>query len=220
MIEEGKENMKIVLLGAPGAGKGTQAEVLSKRLNIPTISTGNIIREALKSGSDIGIKAKAFVDKGQLVPDEVVIGIVKERINRDDCKNGYILDGFPRTIYQAEALHNMNIEIDKVVNIDVSDSLIYKRMLGRRICKDCGATYNVNTEERKPKINNVCDKCTGTLIQRTDDSKETVKERLDVYYSQTEPLVNYYKDKGKLLTIDGEKSLEEITDKILEEIRN
>ena len=212
--------MKIVLLGAPGAGKGTQGVVLSERLNIPTISTGNIIREALKSGSDMGIKAKAFVDKGQLVPDDVVIGIVKERVKQSDCKNGYILDGFPRTISQAEALHDMNIKIDKVIDINVSDSVIYDRMLGRRVCTNCGETYNINTEERKPKINNTCDKCTGALVQRTDDDEETVKQRLKVYRSQTEPLVNYYKSRGKLVTIDGERPLEEITEKILEEIRN
>lgn len=212
--------MKIILLGAPGAGKGTQAVVLSERLNIPTISTGNIIREALKSGSDMGMKAKTFVDKGQLVPDEVVIGIVKERIKQSDCTNGYILDGFPRTISQAEALHDMHIDVDQVIDINVSDALIYKRMSGRRVCKNCGETYNVNTAERKPKVDNVCDKCTGTLVQRTDDNEETVKHRLKVYHSQTEPLVNYYKDRGKLVTIDGEKSLEEITEKILEEIGN
>ena len=212
--------MKIVLLGAPGAGKGTQGVVLSERLNIPTISTGNIIREALKSGSDMGIKAKAFVDKGQLVPDDVVIGIVKERVKQSDCKNGYILDGFPRTISQAEALHDMNIKIDKVIDINVSDSVIYDRMLGRRVCTNCGETYNINTAERKPKINNTCDKCTGALVQRTDDDEETVKQRLKVYRSQTEPLVNYYKSRGKLVTIDGERPLEEITEKILEEIRN
>ena len=212
--------MKIVLLGAPGAGKGTQGVVLSERLNIPTISTGNIIREALKSGSDMGIKAKAFVDKGQLVPDDVVIGIVKERVKQIDCKNGYILDGFPRTISQAEALHDMNIKIDKVIDINVSDSVIYDRMLGRRVCTNCGETYNINTAERKPKINNTCDKCTGALVQRTDDDEETVKQRLKVYRSQTEPLVNYYKSRGKLVTIDGERPLEEITEKILEEIRN
>lgn len=212
--------MKIVLLGAPGAGKGTQAVVLSERLNIPTISTGNIIREALKSGSDMGMKAKAFVDKGQLVPDEVVIGIVKERIKQNDCSNGYILDGFPRTISQAEALHDMHIKVDKVIDINVSDSVIYERMLGRRVCTNCGSTYNINTAGRKPKVDNTCYKCTGTLVQRTDDNKETVKERLKVYHSQTEPLVNYYKGRGKLVTINGERSLEEITEKILEEIRN
>lgn len=212
--------MKIVLLGAPGAGKGTQAIVLSERLNIPTISTGNIIREALKSGSDMGKKAKSFVDQGQLVPDEVVIGIVKERIKQSDCTDGYILDGFPRTISQAEALHDMHIKVDKVIDINVSDSVIYERMLGRRVCTNCGSTYNINTAGRKPKVENSCDKCTGTLVQRTDDNKETVKERLKVYHSQTEPLVNYYKGRGKLVTIDGERSLEEITEKILEEIRN
>lgn len=212
--------MKIVLLGAPGAGKGTQATVLSEKLNIPTISTGDIIRNALKSGSDIGKKAKSFVDAGKLVPDEIVVGIIEDRVQKDDCQNGYILDGFPRTISQAEALDKMNINIDKVIDINVSDELIYKRMSGRRVCKECGATYNVNTKERMPKTENVCDKCKGTLIQRSDDNENTVKERLKVYYSQTEPLVNYYKDKNLLVTIDAEKkSIEEITEEILKEIR-
>ncbi|MDR1627529.1 MAG: adenylate kinase [Oscillospiraceae bacterium] len=212
--------MKIVLLGAPGVGKGTQAAVLSKRLNILVISTGNILREALKSGSDMGKKAKSFIDQGQLVPDEVVTGIVKEKISQDDCKNGYILDGFPRTISQAEALRDMHIKIDKVIDINVSDSVIYERMTGRRVCMSCGSTYNINTAGRRPKVDNTCDKCADTLVKRTDDSKETVKHRLEVYRNQTEPLVNYYKETGKLVIINGERPPEEITEKILEEIRN
>ena len=206
--------MKIILLGAPGAGKGTQAAIINEKLKIPTISTGNIIREALKSGSEIGNKAKEYVDKGQLVPDEVVIGIVKERISKPDCKNGFILDGFPRTIVQAEALEKMGIEIDKIIDIEVEDELIYNRMVGRRVCSKCGATYNINTE-CKPKTEGVCDSCAGPLVQRKDDNPETVKERLKVYYEQTEPLKDFYKKKGKLFEIDGSKPLEEASGEII-----
>lgn len=209
--------MNIILLGAPGAGKGTQAAIISEKLNIPTISTGNIIRDALKSGSDIGKKAKEYVDKGQLVPDEVVIGIVKDRISKSDCKDGFILDGFPRTIAQAEALEKMNVRVDKVLDIEVEDELIYSRMTGRRVCGKCGATYNINTD-CKPKTEGVCDKCGDNLVQRKDDNPDTVKERLKVYYSQTEPLKEFYKNQGKLFEIDGQKPLKDATDEIMKAI--
>ena len=211
--------MNIILLGAPGAGKGTQAEMMSKHFKIPTISTGNIIREALKSGSEIGIKAKSYIDAGNLVPDEVVIGIVKDRISREDCKNGFILDGFPRTLAQAEALDNSNVKIDKVIDIEVDDEIIYKRMVGRRVCDDCGKTYNVNLYAAKPKIDGKCDDCSGTLVQRMDDKLETVKQRLKVYYEQTHVLKSYYSKQNKIAVIDGSKSLDEIRleiNKILE----
>lgn len=205
--------MNIILLGAPGAGKGTQAEIIKKKLGIPTISTGNMIREALKNGTDMGKKAKSYMDQGKLVPDEVVIGIVEERLNQDDCKNGFILDGFPRTIAQAEALDKMNVNIDKVIDIEVSEELIYERMSGRRVCKDCGATYHIRNI--KPKVEGVCDNCSGALVQREDDRPETVKERLRVYHEQTKPLKDYYENKKKLVVIDGTKSMDEITKQML-----
>ena len=206
--------MNIIFLGAPGAGKGTQAAIISEKLNIPTVSTGNIIREALKNQTDMGKKAKEYVDKGQLVPDEIVIGIVKERIQKDDCKNGFILDGFPRTTAQAEALDNMNVKIDKVIDINVTDELIYSRMSGRRVCLKCGATYNINTD-CKPKSDGICDKCGDNLVQRKDDHPDTVKERLKVYYDQTEPLKEFYKKQGKFAQIDGEKPLKDATNDII-----
>lgn len=207
--------MNIILLGAPGAGKGTQAEIIRKKLGIPTISTGDMIREALKSGTDMGKKAKSYMDKGQLVPDEVVIGIVKDRLSKDDCKKGFILDGFPRTIAQAEALDKMEVKIDRVIDIEVNEELIYERMSGRRVCKECGATYHI--KNIKPKVDGICDKCSGTLIQREDDRPETVKERLRVYDEQTKPLKKYYQDKKKLVIVDGTQSKEEITKQMLAE---
>ncbi|MCI1955580.1 MAG: adenylate kinase [Oscillospiraceae bacterium] len=192
--------MNLIFLGAPGAGKGTHAEILSREIHIPQISTGNMIREALKSGTEMGLKAKAYIEAGNLVPDEVVIGIIRERLNRDDCKNGFILDGFPRTIPQAEALDKM-IRIDRVIDIEVPESLILRRLSGRRVCGSCGASYNIHT--RKPKVEGVCDTCGGTLVQRKDDQPETVKARLKVYHEQTEPLTGYYKKQGKLRTVHG-----------------
>ena len=182
--------MKLILLGAPGAGKGTQAELICERLSIPTISTGNMIREAMKNGTEMGAKAKAFVDAGNLVPDEVVIGIIKERLANDDCANGFILDGFPRTIPQAEALDNMGIEIDTVLSIEVADEKIVKRMSGRRVCEKCGASYHL--EYKKSKVDGICDACGGNLVCRKDDAPETVLDRLKVYHEQTEPLKGYY----------------------------
>ena len=201
--------MNIILLGAPGAGKGTQAAVICDYLKIPTISTGNIIRAALKSGTEMGLKAKSYIDNGQLVPDDVVIGIIKERLAEGDCDNGFILDGFPRTIPQAEALDAMGVQIDKVVDIDVSDKEIVHRLSGRRVCESCGATYHL--DYNKPKAEGVCDACAGTLIQRKDDSPETIQQRLAVYHEQTQPLEDYYKAQGKLAVVPGEGAIEEIT---------
>ena len=209
--------MNLIRLGAPGAGKGTQAEILCERLNIPTISTGNMIREALKSGTEMGLKAKAFIEAGQLVPDEVVIGIVDERLRQDDCKNGFILDGFPRTIPQAEALDRMGVTIDRVVDINVPDEVIARRVSGRRVCLDCGNTYHIET--KKPRVDGVCDRCGSTLVQRKDDQPETVQERLTVYHAQTEPLRDYYAAAGKLLVMDGQMGIQEIAEKTLEQLK-
>ena len=197
--------MKLILLGAPGAGKGTQAEVICKALNIPAISTGNIIREALAQGTEMGLKAKSFMDAGQLVPDDVVIGIIKERLAKDDCANGFILDGFPRTIPQAEALDAMGVIIDKVIDIEVPDVKIAARMSGRRVCKDCGSSYHL--EYKAPKAEGVCDACEGELIQRKDDAPETVLDRLAVYHKQTEPLKDYYSKKGILRIVEGQEEI-------------
>ena len=206
--------MKLILLGAPGAGKGTQAEILCDRLNIPTISTGNMIREAMKSGTEMGLKAKEYAENGKLVPDEVVIGIVDERLRMDDCQNGFILDGFPRTIPQAEALDRMGITIDRVVDINVPDEVITRRVSGRRACLDCGSTYHIET--KKPQVEGVCDRCGSTLVQRKDDLPETVQERLHVYHAQTEPLRDYYAAAGKLLVVDGQQGIQEIAEQTLE----
>lgn len=206
--------MKLILLGAPGAGKGTQAEILCERLNIPTISTGNMIREAMKSGTEMGLKAKEYAENGKLVPDEVVIGIVDERLRMDDCQNGFILDGFPRTIPQAEALDRMGIAIDRVVDINVPDEVITRRVSGRRACLDCGSTYHIDT--KKPNVEGICDRCGSTLVQRKDDLPETVLERLHVYHAQTEPLRDYYAAAGKLLVVDGQQGIQEIAEQTLE----
>ena len=206
--------MKLILLGAPGAGKGTQAEILCDRLNIPTISTGNMIREAMKSGTEMGLKAKEYAENGKLVPDEVVIGIVDERLRQDDCQNGFILDGFPRTIPQAEALDRMGIAIDRVVDINVPDEVITRRVSGRRACLDCGSTYHIET--KKPQVDGICDRCGSTLVQRKDDLPETVLERLHVYHAQTEPLRDYYAAAGKLLVVDGQQGIQEIAEQTLE----
>ena len=205
--------MNLILLGAPGAGKGTQAEILCPRLHIPTISTGNMIREALKSGTEMGLKAKAFIEAGQLVPDEVVIGIVRDRLQEDDCRNGFILDGFPRTIPQAEALDRMGITIDRVVDINVPDEVITQRVSGRRVCPGCGNSYHIET--KKPQTDGVCDRCGTTLVQRKDDEPQTVQERLHVYHEQTEPLRDYYAAAGKLLVVDGQQGIQEIAEQTL-----
>ena len=201
--------MKLIFLGAPGAGKGTQAEIVSEHLNIPTISTGNIIREALKSGTEMGLKAKEYIESGKLVPDEVVIGIIQDRLAEADCANGFILDGFPRTIPQAEALDRMGIIIDRVIDIEVADEVIAKRVSGRRVCPACGASYHV--DYKKPAVDGVCDKCGDTLVQRKDDHPDTVKERLQVYHDQTEPLKDYYAAAGKLVIVEGQEEVADTT---------
>ena len=197
--------MKLILLGAPGAGKGTQAEFICGKLSIPTISTGNIIRAALKAGTEMGLKAKEFIDNGQLVPDDVVIGIIKERLSEDDCKNGFILDGFPRTIPQAEALDEMGIEIDKVIDIEVPDEKIVARMSGRRVCPKCGNSYHLIYKQ--PAKENICDACGEELVLRKDDHPDTVKERLNVYHEQTEPLKDFYAKRNKLFIVEGQEEV-------------
>ena len=191
--------MKLILLGAPGAGKGTQAEIISEKLHIPTISTGNILREAIKNGTETGLKAKSFMDAGKLVPDDVIIGIVSERVAQPDCANGFILDGVPRTLPQAEALEAAGIHFDRVVSIEIEDAVIEARMTGRRVCGSCGASFHLTAHP--PKVEGVCDKCGGELFQRPDDSLETAKSRLEVFYKQTQPLIDYYEKQGLLLTV-------------------
>lgn len=210
--------MKLILLGAPGAGKGTQAEIISEEYGIPTISTGNIIRAALKNGTEVGLKAKAYIDAGNLVPDEVVIDIIRERLSENDCQNGYILDGFPRTIPQAEALDKLNFDIDVALSIEVADSEIVKRMSGRRVCEKCGASYH--TEYKKPEKDGVCNLCGGNLVIRKDDEPETVLNRLNVYHEQTEPLKNYYKACDKLITVEGQDEVKDTTRLVLAALRN
>ncbi|MGN0975646.1 MAG: adenylate kinase [Gemmiger sp.] len=198
--------MKLILLGAPGAGKGTQAEILCDKLGIPTISTGNILRAAVKEGTPMGLKAKSFMDAGALVPDEVIVGIVKERLAADDCKNGFILDGMPRTIAQGEALEAMGVEIDKVLNLVVADEEITKRMSGRRVCSSCGASYHI--VNKRPAKEGVCDRCGGELVIRKDDEPATVLDRLKAYHEQTEPLVEFYRSRGKLVDAPDQGSVE------------
>ena len=201
--------MNLILLGAPGAGKGTQAEVIAEHLSIPTISTGNIIREALKSGTEMGRKAKEYMDAGTLVPDDIVIGIIQERLAQPDCAGGFILDGFPRTIPQAEALDRMGIVIDRVIDIEVADETIARRVSGRRVCPACGASYHV--DYKRPAVENVCDRCGDTLVQRKDDHPDTVRERLRVYHEQTEPLKGYYAQSGKLYIVEGQEEVADTT---------
>ena len=201
--------MKLILLGAPGAGKGTQAEILSKKLGIPTISTGNILRAAIKNGTPVGLKAKTYMDKGELVPDEVIIGIVKERVAEDDCAGGFILDGVPRTINQAEQLEKEGIDIDTALSIEIEDETIEKRMTGRRTCPMCGATFHVTANP--PKTEGICDVCGAELIIRKDDEPETVKNRLRVYHAETEPLKGFYEERGKLRSVDNQPTIEATT---------
>ena len=201
--------MKIIFLGAPGAGKGTQAGLVSERLGIPAISTGEIIRSAIKANTQLGIKAKKFIEAGQLVPDDVVIGIIKERLSMEDCRKGFILDGFPRTVPQAKALDKMGITLDAVVSIEVSDETIIERMSGRRVCDICGATYHVKYNPSEDNIN--CDKCHKPLSLRPDDAPEVVKERLEVYHSTTEPLKSFYAQKGVLRLVEGQEKVEDTT---------
>lgn len=206
--------MKLILLGAPGAGKGTQAEVLSRMCGIPTISTGNILRTAMKNGTPVGLKAKEYVDSGRLVPDDVIIGIVRERLAEGDCKNGYILDGMPRTIPQAEALEEVGIEVEAALSIEISDEAIIERMTGRRTCTNCGTTFHVVSNPSK--VEGKCDSCGGELIIRKDDAPETVLHRLEVYHKETEPLKEYYEKRGKLKKVDSQPTVELTTTAVVE----
>jgi adenylate kinase len=204
--------VNLVLMGLPGAGKGTQAEKIVEEYGIPHISTGDMFRAAIKEGTELGLKAKSFMDKGELVPDEVTIGIVRERLSKDDCQKGFLLDGFPRTVAQAEALENMlqelNKSIDYVLHIDVDKEILMERLTGRRICKECGATYHLvfNT----PTKEGICDRCGGELYQRADDNEETVQNRLDVNIKQMQPLLDFYQEKGYLRTINGQQEIDKV----------
>ncbi len=210
-------DLRLVIFGPPGAGKGTQAKMLSEKLGVPHIATGDIFREAVKAGTELGKLAKQYMDRGELVPDEVVIGIVEERLRRPDCSKGFILDGFPRTIKQAEALdemlQRMGVKLDAVVNLEVSEDEVVKRISLRRTCRNCGAIYHLITNP--PKKEGVCDKCGGELYQRDDDREETVRSRLRVYRQQTEPLLKFYEQRGLLKNVDGEKPIEEVFKEVL-----
>lgn len=214
--------MKIIMLGAPGAGKGTQAKKIAQEFGIPHISTGDIFRENIKNNSQLGIKAKEYIDQGLLVPDELVMDLIIDRFKANDCKDGYVLDGFPRTIYQAEALDkklkNKNESIDHVINIEVSDELIVRRMSGRRACLNCGRTYHIKT--LKPKVEDICDYCNTKLVLRDDDKPETVKKRLQVYHEQTQPLIDYYNQKGLLRSMDGTKDIEVLYKEIMDLLKD
>lgn len=204
--------MKILLMGPPGAGKGTQAEKLTQILKIPHISTGDMFRKAQKEGTELGLKAKSYMEKGELVPDEVTIGIVRERLLEKDCQGGFLLDGFPRTVHQADALDTilteLKLNLDAVISIEVDKNYLIERLTGRRVCRSCGATYHIAFNP--PKVADVCDRCGGELYQRNDDKIETVGNRLDVYLEQTAPLMDYYQSKGKMKSIDGSKSMEAV----------
>ncbi len=205
-------SMKIIMLGAPGAGKGTQAKMIAEKFNIPHISTGDIFRANIKNGTELGKKAKEFMDKGQLVPDELTVEILLDRVAADDCKNGYVLDGFPRTIPQADVLDKeltkLGDKVDFAINVDVPDENIVRRMSGRRACLKCGATYHI--EHIPPKQEGICDKCGSELVQRDDDKPETVQNRLSVYHEQTQPLIDYYNKKNILKSVDGTKDMQEV----------
>ncbi len=211
-------SLRLILLGPPGAGKGTQASGIIEKYNVPHISTGDIFRKNIKEGTDLGKKAKEYMDKGLLVPDEVVVAIVKDRLTEDDCKKGFLLDGFPRTVAQADALDGelkaLDYSLDYVLNIEVDKDILIERAVGRRICKNCGATYHI--KYNPPKTENVCDECGGELYQRDDDTEETVSKRIEVYLKQTKPLIEYYNDKNLLVDINGEQDI----DKVFEDIVN
>ena len=208
--------MNLILLGAPGAGKGTQAEVICDRLGIPAVSTGNILRAAMKKGTEMGMKAKAYIDSGALVPDDVIISIIKERLAADDCRGGFILDGVPRTVAQAEALEEMGVEIDAVIDIEVPDEVIVKRLSGRRVCAACGASYHtIYKPSTRP---DTCDRCGGKLIVRKDDEPSTILERLNVYHEQTEPLVEFYRQRGKLVVVEGQEAVADTTRLLFEKL--
>ena len=206
--------MKLIMFGAPGAGKGTQAAILSQRLGVPTISTGNILRAAVKNGTPVGLQARSYMDAGKLVPDQVIIGIIAERLEEPDCEKGYILDGVPRTIAQAEALEGAGIEFDCVLDIEVPDEEIRHRMIGRRACPVCGATYHL--EAAPPKVEGKCDHCGNTLTQREDDKPETVQSRLSIYHGQTEPLKKFYEERGILKVVPFQPTIEATTQAIMD----
>ncbi len=205
--------MRIILLAAPGAGKGTQAEKLSEHFGIPTISTGAILRKSIKDGTELGGIAKNYIDDGKLAPDDIMIEVIKSRLNEDDCKGGFILDGFPRTLAQAEMLENSDIKIDAVLNIDVPDEKIIERLSGRLECSKCAATFHKS--HRKPEKEGICDNCGGKLITRADDNPETIKDRLNVYHTQTEPLIGFYKERGLLKTAHGQEEISDTTKEVL-----
>ena len=208
--------MNLILLGAPGAGKGTQAEILVKKLSIPAISTGNMLREAIANGTELGKKAKQHMDEGSLVPDELILGIVADRVAQPDCSNGYILDGMPRTLAQAEALENMGIKIDHVVSIEVEDAVIEGRMTGRRVCPKCGASYHIVANP--PKMEGICNACGSELTIRKDDAPETVRKRLEVYHATTEVLKEFYGKLGRLCIVEGNQPIEKANEEILKAI--
>jgi len=201
--------MNLIIMGAPGAGKGTQAERIADRERIPAISTGQILRDAISSGTELGKSAKSYIEAGALVPDEVVIGIVKDYLSSEACKNGFILDGFPRTVAQAEALKKLGVKIDAVLTIDVSDERIVKRMSGRRVC-ECGASYH--TDSLRPKVDGICDKCGKALYIRKDDEPETVLNRLKTYHAQTEPVIAFYRGEGLIVEVEGQEKVEDTTE--------
>ena len=209
--------MNLILLGAPGAGKGTQAELLVQKLSIPAISTGNMLREAMANGTELGKKVKKYMDEGNLVPDELILGIVADRVAQPDCRNGFILDGVPRTLAQAEALEAKNVRIDHVVSIEIDDSVIEGRMTGRRVCSKCGASYHIVANP--PKSEGVCDSCGSELIIRKDDAPETVRRRLDVYHAETEVLKEFYQKLGKLRIVEGNRPIEDANRDILKAIK-
>jgi adenylate kinase len=199
--------MNLILMGAPGAGKGTQSEKISEKWGIPAISTGDILRKAIKAGTELGAQAKLFIDKGQFVPDEVVVGIIRETLSSEACKNGFILDGFPRTISQAEALEEMGVHIDCALSLEITDEAIVKRMSGRRMCSKCGVSYHI--EHKKPIQDNICDRCGSALYIRVDDAAETVLERLEIFHEQTEPLKSFYEERGLLKCVSSEAGVDE-----------
>ncbi len=213
--------MRLILLGPPGAGKGTQAEFIIDNFDIPHISTGDIFRKNIKEGTELGTRAKSFMDQGKLVPDSLVVEIVEDRLKESDCKNGFLLDGFPRTVVQAEELDKvleaMSVDLDAVINIKVNPEMLVARAIGRRICRNCGATYHV--VNNPPKQEGVCDKCGGELYQRSDDVEETVKNRINVYIEETSPLIQYYDKRGKLVDIEGEQEIHAVSQDIVKALR-
>lgn len=215
-LSRGDEVMNIMLFGAPGAGKGTQAKFIIEKYGIPQISTGDILRAAISNGTEMGLEAKKFMDEGKLVPDSTIIGIIRDRLSQEDCKKGFILDGFPRTLNQAEALEvllkELNMKLDKVISLNVPDDLIVDRVVGRRVCPSCGATYHVKNNPQK--IEGKCDYCGTDLIIRKDDNKETVEKRLAAYHEQTAPLFDFYSERGVMVELDGTKEIDEIAKEI------